>query len=88
MEDNMMTLKRQVALALVAGSVVSFASIASAEDVFQGQDVVHDARGNVVTSTSGYCVHTKWTSGNSECGTPARAPVAPAPRAPEPRIYK
>jgi len=30
-------------------------------------DVVRDARGNVVTSTDGNCVITKWKSGTDEC---------------------
>lgn len=32
------------------------------------QDVVKDARGNVVTSTNGNCVRTKWLSATDECG--------------------
>ena len=31
-------------------------------------DVVHDVRGNVVTSTNGNCVETQWNSTTNECG--------------------
>lgn len=83
---------------LKQGAVFAFAALAAsgafAQDVFQGQDIVHDARGNVVRNTWGHCVHTIQKSGTNECGVVAAKPApapAPAPAlepAPQPKAYK
>jgi outer membrane protein OmpA-like peptidoglycan-associated protein len=49
---------------LVAVSVM-FAPAAFAASPYH--DVVHDVRGNVVTSTDGNCVETQWESNYNEC---------------------
>lgn len=64
----MINIKKASLLATV--SVMLVPSIGFAEVL---QDVVHDARGNVVTSTNGNCVRTKWPSASDECaGAPAK----------------
>lgn len=59
----MINLKKASMLAVV-GAVLVPASAAFAAEY---NDVVHDARGNVVTSTNGNCVETKWVSARNEC---------------------
>lgn len=52
-------------------------SLASGAD---NRDVVHDMRGQVVRSTNGNCVRTRWTSADDECGGAQMAQVQPTER--------
>jgi OOP family OmpA-OmpF porin len=58
----MINLKKASLLAAVG---MMLAPAAFADTNFH--DVVHDTRGNVVTSTNGNCVITKWESNRDEC---------------------
>ena len=59
----MINLKKVSLLAVVGAMLVPAAY--AAESNFQ--DVVHDVRGNVVTSTNGNCVLTRWESKTDAC---------------------
>lgn len=62
------TMKKLSILAAMAALALPFT--ASAQGAFQ--DVVKDARGNVVVDSDGDCVLTKWTSDMNECTGMAR----------------
>ena len=52
-------------------SLLAAMSLVLAPAAFAGtayHDVVHDARGNVITSTNGNCVETHWDSKTNQCG--------------------
>jgi outer membrane protein OmpA-like peptidoglycan-associated protein len=61
----MINLKKASLLAAVGVMLAPAASFAAPGGSFH--DVVKDARGNVVTSTNGNCVETKWMSNKDEC---------------------
>jgi len=65
----MINLKKVSLLAVIGAMLVPAAYAADTEY----HDVVHDVRGNVVTSTDGNCVITQWESKTDECGG---APIA------------
>lgn len=60
----MINLKKASLLAAVGVMLVPAATFAAME---RAHDVVKDARGNVVTSTNGNCVITKWESNGDAC---------------------
>lgn len=83
-----MKVRKSLVLGCMTVALCFAATMASAGDVFEGYDVVHDTNGNVVTSTFGYCVHTRWQSNTGECMAKAEPkPVVREPM-PEPRVYK
>ncbi len=61
----MINIKKAMLLATVGVMLVPAASFAAATSY---HDVVKDARGNVVVSTNGNCVITRWEGATDECG--------------------
>ena len=69
----MIDLKKASLLATIGAMLIPAAAFAADVDM---RDVVHDARGNVVTSTDGNCVRTMWESNMDECGGKMKRPFA------------